>query len=347
MTLTGSVRLFLMWLIICAGIFLGLRYVLPYFGPFLAAALLACVIDPIVGIFQRKLRFSRGLAAFAALMIVLILVTTGIIIGVAQLYAEIEQLWRLLPAYDATLTQMLNNLIESASKFYKGLPPPVIDAIRSNQSRLYLAAERVLSAVMSALAGLPALGIFIVVTVIATYFMLKDKETILRFLVSLIPGRFKERAHSARVEVFSATVGFIRAQVILIGITTIISIFGLVLIGVRYAWLLGILAGLFDIIPIVGPGTIFWPMAIYYIMNDRLWAAIVLIGVMVVTFIARRIAEPRVLATGLGLHPLAVLISIYVGARLFGAVGFIIGPLTVVVIKAIVNAGILPLAPKE
>ncbi|HHY46692.1 MAG TPA: sporulation integral membrane protein YtvI [Firmicutes bacterium] len=345
--MSDSTKLISLWIITGAVIFLAARYFLPLMGPFLAAALLACIIDPAVTFLARKARLSRGVAALVVLTGVIVLVSAGIVIGAAQIYAEIEQLWRLLPAYDATLTQIVNKVIEEVSRFYKELPPPVLEAIRRNQNRLYLAAESVLSAFMSALAGLPALGVFIVVSVIAAYFMSRDKDAILDFLLRLVPGRLKERARSARLEVFQATVGFVRAQVILIAITTVISIIGLAIIRVRYAWLLGILAGIFDFIPVVGPGTIFVPMMVYYFFIDRIWAAIVLAGIMVVTFIARRIAEPKVLAAGIGLHPLAVLISIYIGARLFGALGFIIGPLVAVIIKAVVNAGILPLLPKE
>ncbi len=68
-------------------------------------------------------------------------------------------------------------------------------------------------------------------------------------------------------------------------------------------------------------------------------ALLVLYGVIVVT---RQIIEPKIMGKNIGLHPLATLISLYIGMRIFGIIGILIGPLTLIVIKALQKTSIIP-----
>ena len=70
--------------------------------------------------------------------------------------------------------------------------------------------------------------------------------------------------------------------------------------------------------------------------------AIGLIIIYVVVLVTRQFLEPKVLGKQIGIHPLATLMSIYIGLQIFGIFGFIIGPVLMVIIKALQNANVLP-----
>ncbi len=345
--LSATWKHFLAWAGVLVAGFLVVKYVLTYFVPFIIAFILAALIDPPVEILVRRARLSRGSAVLIMLCLLLVVVSVGVVVGVSRLYLEIQDLSRALPMYNVSFEEMLAKVIEDVERFYRELPPPVIDAIRNNQYKLYLAVESVLARITGMVTALPNIGFILIVSFFAAFFMSRDKRQISEFLMSLTPSRWREKGRAMRAEVVSATLGFIRAQFILIMITTVVSIIGFTVAGTGYAWLLGILCGVLDLIPVVGPGTLYVPMIVYYGIRRQLFEAIVIAALMAVQFVLRKGAEPRVVGANVGVHPLAILVAVYVGVRLFGASGIVIGPFFVIIIKAMARGGLLPLVPRE
>ncbi len=338
---------FLAWGIVLVAAFVVVKYVLTYFVPFIIAFILAAIIDPPVELLVRRTRLSRGASVLIVLCMVLILVAVGIVVGAARLYAEMQELSRALPMYNMSLEEILLKIVSDVERLYRELPEPVIDAIRNNQYRFYLALEGVLSTVTQMATALPSVGVIILVSFFAAFFMSRDKKLISEFIFGIMPSPWRDRARAMRLEIVAATLGFIRAQFILIMITTIVSIVGFTIARTGYAWLLGIVCGILDLVPVVGPGTLYVPMIVYYGVKRQLFQAAVIAALMGVQFILRKGAEPRVVGSNVGIHPLAILMSVYVGVRVFGASGIVIGPLFVIIIKAIARGGLLPIAPRE
>lgn len=345
--ISTSWKHFLAWAVVLVATFLVVKYVLTYFVPFIVAFIVAAVIDPPVEFLVRRTKLSRGASVLIVLCLVLVVVGVGVFVGAARLYAEIQELSRALPMYNMSFEELLSKVVSDVERFYRELPAPVIDAIRNNQYRLYLALESVLATVTGMVTALPSIGIIIIISFFAAFFMSRDKKLISEFLFSLMPSVWRDKARTMRSEIVSATLGFIRAQFILIMITTLVSIVGFTIAGTGYAWLLGIICGILDLIPVVGPGTLYVPMIAYYAIKKQLFQAIVISALMGIQFILRKGAEPRVVGANVGVHPLAVLMAVYIGVRLFGASGIIIGPLFVIIIKAVARGGLLPMTPRE
>ncbi|HHW60769.1 MAG TPA: AI-2E family transporter, partial [Syntrophomonadaceae bacterium] len=98
--------------------------------------------------------------------------------------------------------------------------------------------------------------------------------------------------------------------------------------------------GLFDILPILGPGTIFVPWVIWEFMSGRAGMGISLLIVYIIISAVRQFLEPKVVGDNIGLHPLLTLISLYVGLQLGGLVGMILGPIILVILIASYRAGV-------
>ena len=340
-------RYFLIWSAVLATCYLVTRYVLSLFTPFIAAFLLAAIIDPVVELLTKRFRFRRGVCTSVSLLLVFVLLSVGIALMVVRIVLEVQDLYRALPLFNMSLEEILGKAILRIENVTKDLPDSVIEAVRRAQSRLYAGLEGLLLGVTGVIMSLPRVSINVIVSFFAAFFISRDKTELSQYMANLAPMKWRERATQARAGLISALLGFIRAYLILITVTTVVSIVGFTIAKIRYAWILGIIAGILDLIPLVGPGLLYVPLIIFYLAVRQFHQAIVIAVLMAIQFFVRKGIEPKVLGSSLGIHPLSVLVSMYLGYRLLGAVGMFVGPLIAVILKVMVKVGILPSWPKE
>ena len=179
-----------------------------------------------------------------------------------------------------------------------------------------------------------------IVSFFATYFIIEDRRSLAIHWIKFLPAPYGERSLHVIKEVFNAFISYIKAQGILVSISTFISISGLYIIGADYALTMGLLIGFFDIIPVLGPGTVILPWIVWSIISGEIAFGLKLLVLYIVILVARQLLETKVVADNLGLHPLATLVALFFGFRILGFVGMIVGPILLIAIQAIVKAGI-------
>ena len=103
--------------------------------------------------------------------------------------------------------------------------------------------------------------------------------------------------------------------------------------------LLALIIAVFDILPVLGVGTILWPWALRSYINGEPTKALLLIILYAVIFVIRRIIEPLIVGDSIGLGASITIISMYLGIKVFGALGLLIGPFTAIVIKNLNDSG--------
>jgi len=177
-----------------------------------------------------------------------------------------------------------------------------------------------------------------VVTVLATYFVSRDRDEIIRFWLRTVPPPWGERTVSAGREVLNAFLGYLRAQLFLISLTTLISIVGLRVIGAKYALTVGLLVGFFDLIPVLGPATVYLPWAAWAFISGSFGFGLKILILYAVVWAVRQMLEARVVAANLGLHPLAVLVAMYAGLKSVGVAGLVLGPVLLIAALAAIKA---------
>ena len=104
--------------------------------------------------------------------------------------------------------------------------------------------------------------------------------------------------------------------------------------GSDYAVILGARIAVFDAFPVVGSGVILIPWAIIKMLGGNYYAAAILITVFAIAAFLREVLEPKLFGKELGLKPLYILISVYVGAELLGLAGVLLGPVGLTILKA-------------
>jgi sporulation integral membrane protein YtvI len=115
---------------------------------------------------------------------------------------------------------------------------------------------------------------------------------------------------------------------------------GLLILQVPSAFTIGLMIGLVDLLPYLGVGIVLVPWAIYTLLIGDMVLGVGLSILYLVILIVRQIMEPKVLASSVGLDPLATLIGMFVGLKLFGVLGLLIGPVSLIIIDAFNGANV-------
>lgn len=322
---------------------------LPLLGPFVVALVIAELIGPVVDRLER-LRIPRGLGVLLVLVLMLGSVGLLVTLAIAKVVAELQTLIQQLPYYIPLALDFGQHLVGRVGSLTGSLPAALQTSVQQSLQRATGELSSILpqmTQVLTAFSGLPALITDLLIGAVATFFITRDKRQIGAFLVGLLPPPWRNGARQVRRDVLQSAMGFAKAEATLILLTMALSTLGLAIIGSNYALLVGVLIGLCDILPVLGPAAIFVPwMAYQFTVGDSSfgWKLLILYAV---TGAIRQVLEAKVVGDKIGLHPLATLFSVYVGFEFFGTLGFIIGPLLAIVLKAMIRSGLLPTFPPE
>lgn len=153
--------------------------------------------------------------------------------------------------------------------------------------------------------------------------------------------RTHQRLAMIVAQLSKAGIGFIKAQFLLSLITFFLALVGLLLLKVDYAVMMALLIVVVDILPILGTGSVLVPLGIISIANGNSGLGAGLIVLFLIITVVRRIIEPKVFSTNLGISPLAALVSVYLGFQLLGFIGLFIGPALVILLEAMIKAGVI------
>ncbi|MDF2502550.1 AI-2E family transporter [Clostridium sp.] len=167
---------------------------------------------------------------------------------------------------------------------------------------------------------------------ISVYFILVDKYVIVKSTERLITKEKVTLIHKKIQDIKK----MISIEAILVLLTTIQTVFGFVILEINSAIFLGILCGALDILPYVGTILIFLPLIIYKVYLRQYIIAVGLIFLYTLLQFNRQIMETKFMSTKLQIHPLLLILSMYIGGKVFGIVGIIIAPIYVLTIKEII-----------
>ena len=146
-----------------------------------------------------------------------------------------------------------------------------------------------------------------------------------------------EALDKVKCSVFCAFGGYLRAQLLISTVIFFVLMCGFFILRIKYALLVALLTAVIDAVPVLGTGTVLIPWSVLMIFSDNSslgWGLLTLYGVCI---LVRQLCEPKIIGTKLGIHPLLTIFSIYAGIRIFGFFGFILGPVTALLIKNLIQ----------
>lgn len=167
---------------------------------------------------------------------------------------------------------------------------------------------------------------------ICTFFVLVDSEKILELISMLLPRDIVLRFGNQKKN-FVQMIGIEGGLAI---ISTLEIIIGFLVLKVPNFFMLGVICGILDILPYVGTIIVFIPIIIYNIVMKKFLVAFGLICIYILVQIVREILEAKFLSDKLDIHPLVILLSIYIGVKIFGMLGILVGPMYSILAKEII-----------
>ena len=167
---------------------------------------------------------------------------------------------------------------------------------------------------------------------ICTFFVLIDKKKILDLISRIFPSEIIIK-FGAQKENF---IQMIVIEGILVLISTLEIVVGFIILKIPNSFTLAVICGILDILPYVGTIIVFIPIIIYNIIMKNFLCAFGLICIYILVQVVREILEAKFLGDKLNIHPLVILLSIYIGVKVFGILGILVGPMYSIVAKEII-----------
>ncbi len=337
----------LLILIICLSIYLLITYLIPFFLPFVIAFFLALINEPLIKLLTTITKLPRKVASAISLIITLTIIAIIATFGILKIYNELVFLQDNVGTYVDKLSSVYNDWKQSISAFYSSLPPSITNSLDGQivgiTPKIQLMVSGTVTYLINTLSSVPKMIIFIIVTILSTYFMSSGRIEIRTFFYKQIPQKWADNFRDIKMETFKSLIKYFKAILILISITFVEVLIGLWILGVDYVLLMALLLALADAIPLFGTGLVFIPWIIFSILTGNTKMIIGLAIIWAVGFAIRQILEPKIVGHNIGLHPLVTLMSIYVGLIVFGMIGVFVGPISLIVIKNLQNSGLFTL----
>src|SRR6266536_2993081 len=297
-----------------------LLLVLSIFFAYLVAPLVDLVERPI-RIGGRERRMPRGLA----IGIVYLVIFTGIGLAIyflaPQLAAQFPEFKQQASAYYKTITSTSDRI----NQYFKQhrMPEGVVKAVNNTFLGLIEKGGEMATAAFEHVLGWIIFLPWIVLVPILSFFLLKDADSFRRSALAMLPrGRLRWRGDEFFQDVNTTLATYIRAQLTACFLIGVICSVGFALIGLPSPLVLGLIAGILEFVPLVGPLIVAILAAFLALLHSGFGMAfVVLLFLGVLRVVQDYVIYPRIIGTGIHLHPLAVILAILSGAELAGVAG--------------------------
>ncbi len=325
-------------------------FILPVSVPIILALLTAIIIEPIVKFTEKIFKWKRKPAVITNFIFFMTIISALLYFTVTKLISQLLYTSKVIPFHLNSLTGVWINVQNNIFKYTEGLPLEVVESIQDKfDSALTSMRDALLdllsySNISALLTNIPNFLVNFIVFIIALFLFMLDLENIrAKFFYFLSEGTAeKVRVMSSSIK--KVVIGFMKAQILASFIILGASLIGLLfIVSPKVAVIMSIVIWIIDVIPILGSIAILAPWAGYlFLVGDTVFATKLTVLALILLII-RRAVEPKLMGTQMGISPLAILIAMFIGAKLFGFLGFLIGPLVVILFITAREAGMIRL----
>ncbi len=330
------------------GVWIFVAFFLPILFPFLLGGSLALASEPLVGWLCRRLKLGRCAAAGLGVTAAFCLISAFLVTLLALVVRELAVLVSMLSGLEDAASGGIRVLSAWATGLVSRLPLGIRNILTPGITDFFSGSSQLLEQLLNYLLGLTGGvlrqvpdGALVAGTAIISSYMISAKLPRIRdWLRQRISQERVQKLLQALSRVKATLLGWLKAQLKLMGLTWIILTLGLVVLRVTHAPLWAGLISLVDAFPILGTGTVMLPWALVSFLQGQKVRAVGLLGVYAVIALTRSVMEPKLLGNHLGLDSLATLASLYAGYRLWGLGGMLLAPvLTVALVQIIRTPG--------
>jgi predicted PurR-regulated permease PerM len=292
--------------------------------PFLWAGVLAYVLLPLVALLERRLSMPRTAAAAVVFVGLLAVIFGGGRLLVPLAVDQIRELQRTMPSLIANAE---NTLAETADQV--GLEN--LDELIVSFAGIGDVGQMVARSAVPFIVGLGHFLLESLVFLIATFFLLRDAPRLVQWLRRILPASQRNELIPLFAQVNTLLGRYVRGQMFLIGVMWTVTFIGLSILQVPFALLLGLMTGVLEVIPIVGPITAGAIACLVALGHPAPWGLpqVGYVAIVAAMYTVLRHSEdyfviPLVIGRIVKLHPAVVIFALLTGGALYGLLGVLI-----------------------
>lgn len=294
--------------------------------PFVLGFAVAYLLNPLVNAFG-KMGINRGLSALLILGTFLIVLFTSIGLLTPLVYKQSQQFVDDVPGYTESFTQYVEPLVQRASIL---IGEDNAEHIKSSMKDQSGSAGEIAKKILAGIAAggqaiFDTISILVLMPIVA-YFLMKEWLHITEWAKGLMPRDHKDTILGLLSKIDKKISGFVRGQISVAAILGISYAIALSIAGLKYGFLIGLVAGLISIIPMVGStvGLVVSVAVAWFQAGEWSYVAIIAAIFLFGQLIEGNVLSPKIIGDNVGMHPLWVFFALMAGGSLFGVLGMLI-----------------------
>ena len=310
-------------------------------SPFIYALIFAYILNPIMTLFEEKLRLKRGLAILATYLLMTGLIIIGVVFLVPSIIDSIISLIDSMPSYVSEIQEWINKIInnDEINDFITSIG--LMDNIVSISTTVGKVALNTLEGSLTSIIDIATNIVKIVIGYLLAIYVLLDKEDFTKAAKTLTYMIFKEKIASVIVKwvrIYNSMIGiYVGTKAIDSAIIGLIALIGLVILKAPYAVLLALIVAITNMIPYFGPliGELVGAIVGFFVSPSM--GIIILIFLLLVQQFDAWYLDPKLIGNKVGVEPFILIVAVIIAGGYFGAVGMLLASPTAATIKQIVD----------
>ncbi|MDE7342276.1 MAG: sporulation integral membrane protein YtvI [Lachnospiraceae bacterium] len=313
-----------------------------FFMPFIIGWAISLIASPLVRFLEEKLKIRRkAVSAFVIIAVLagVILLVYGIGVKLVRetvsFVNELPMIWENIEAEftqaGASLEGLIKRLPADAQKqlldFWSGIGSWFSDFISGIGTPTF-------AAVGNFAKQLPDVFMAVVMTLLSSYFFVADKAYMSDFMKKYVPESVYYRFNLIQRSFRNAVGGYFKAQLKIEVWIYILIFIGLLILKIKYAFLIAFGIAFIDLLPVFGAGTVMLPWAVVEILSGEYKLAVGLLIIWCIGQIVRQVIQPKIVGDSIGLDPIPTLFLLYIGYHMAGVMGMILAlPIGIILIN--------------
>lgn len=328
--------------IITVSVIAGFKYVFPFVAPFVIAYAVAVMIEKPVNRLARVFKGRKMIAS--AVIVILFSAVLCVGIGLAAYFglAEIKSFIKNYEYNMVTFRQTAARICFNMDGWLGLSDGQCLDFICRCMEKFEKTVDNGgVSQIMTKVVTISVPAVIKTITVTGSVIICFISVVYLAVVIDNVRDWKKENVFRMEIKAVSDSLYrlihvYFKIEALILVINSILCIIALLIIKNPYAVVLGILIGIVDMLPVFGTGTVLLPCALFELVNKNVTSAAVLVSAYVVTYFVREIMESKCLGDKTGIPPFVMLMVIFLGIMIYGIMGFILGPVSYCIMKALI-----------
>ena len=321
---------------ITAAIFFTIKFLIPFFMPFIIGFVVAFILKPITCTISKKTSLSRKICGAVVVILAYCLLTISIWFVCAKIITAIQSFANnnygifeneIVPAMK-NLNQKINHTINNIFPKSNFIPSEVLENITNSIAESVAEISKsVVVWIAKISATIPNFLIGLTFAITSSIYIGADYVHITQTLIGLMPKNLKKWIIKTKGCTTSTIAKYIQAYLLLMALSFVVLTTGFFIIKIENPVGIAALVAICDAVPIFGSGLIVLPWIVCLAFMQNFNLALKIGVIFLIVSILRGFLEPKILGKQIGLHPVLILIAIYVGIKLFGFLGIVLIPI--------------------